>query len=400
MTKIFIHFNGYEGCALHRLFLPYREVEKQTDLFEFTFGYDEKDVTFEDRVNRIVQHDIFIFNRLLPDGLIDAVKASKPSMKIICDMDDDWRLNEEHYLYKIYKQNHTSEKIADCIKKSDYVTCTTEYLAKKLRNLNKNVFVFPNALNAEDQFESHPKHSDRIRFGFIGGSSHMKDIGMLRGVYNLLPTDVQNKVQFVLCGFDVAQYTHFNNDGTTTKTTASWEDNPWVHTEKMLTNNYQTVTDEHRRFLLMYDRFVEYDSKDAYKRVWTKSVFDYAKAYNDIDVLLVPLISNEFDASKSELKLIEASVMHKPVIVSQTMPYTICGVNVFEKGGLIHSEGNCIMIPENKGVKGWAKAITKLTRSAELRELLANNLSKLTAEGGKYNLTEVSKKRIEFLKSI
>ena len=60
--KIFIHFNSLDGCAFHRLILPYKEVEKQTDLFKITWYYSKKDLTIEERAKEIASNDILIFN--------------------------------------------------------------------------------------------------------------------------------------------------------------------------------------------------------------------------------------------------------------------------------------------------------------------------------------------------
>ena len=106
MKKIFVNFNSLDGCALHRLILPYFEASKQTDEFQFTFGYKEGTKTLKDMVEQIAPHDILIFHRILPDGLLTKVREVNPNIKVIIDMDDNWRLNEQHMLYNIYKQNN------------------------------------------------------------------------------------------------------------------------------------------------------------------------------------------------------------------------------------------------------------------------------------------------------
>ena len=85
----------------------------------------------------------------------------------------------------------------------DYVTTTTELFANEIRKINKNVFVLPNAINPEEpQFTEKTKPSDRLRFGWLGGSSHLHDLKLLDGTTNRL-TEFKNDYQMYLCGFDI-----------------------------------------------------------------------------------------------------------------------------------------------------------------------------------------------------
>lgn len=396
MKRIFININGLDGCTLHRLIIPFTEVQKECSDFQFTWGFSKKGLSLQERIDEIGQHDVLIFHRILPDGLLDGIRQQYPHIKVIIDMDDYWRLNDKHPAYSIYKQHNVSDKILYHLKNADYVTCTTEYLSKKIREFNKNVMIFPNAIKPDGQFKPNPTESKVLRLGLIGGSSHKKDVELLDGVVKQLPPDILNKIQFVLCGFDKG-IVQFPNGETAE---IPWEDNMWTGIERMLTDDYKTISPEHKEFLKRFEWQLEFNSDEPYKRVWTKDIMSYATAYNQIDVLLVPLIANDFTACKSELKLIEASVMKKPVIVSDVIPYTNCGINLFEKGGGINPDGNCIMINNNKGSKAWVKAITKLVNNPGLRDLLVKNISKLTESGSKYNLTEITKQRINFLQGI
>lgn len=399
MKKIYIHFNSLDGCSLHRLILPYELIEKQTtEDFQFTFGYD-MNLPTNQLAYIIAQHDLMVFHRILDDGLLQQVRSLNPNIKVVIDMDDSWRLNEQHMLYQMYRLNDMSNKILQHVKNADYVTCTTQYLANQLKPFNPNIYVFENALSPHAQFVSKPTQSDRLRFGLIGGSTHMNDVQLLNGVARSLSPDILNKIQFVLCGFDSSYKVTFDADGTPHYTQSPWQNNAWVKLERMLTNNYTLTTPEHTLFLQQYNR-IEYDSKDCYRRIWLKSIYEYATAYNSFDVLLVPLLDNSFNACKSELKLIEASVMNKAAIVSDVMPYKICGINAIEKGGAINPLGNCIMVNNQKKCAGWVKAITRLTTDTNLRQLITNNLHQLTEHNAQYNLQTVANKRIKFLYDI
>ena len=74
-------------------------------------------------------------------------------------------------------------RFIEIIKHADYISTTTELLAKSIIPLNKKVFIFPNTLSVLDSY-IYPVEikNDKLRFGYIGSSYHLPDIEMLRGV--------------------------------------------------------------------------------------------------------------------------------------------------------------------------------------------------------------------------
>ena len=85
---------------------------------------------------------------------------------------------------------------------SKYVTTTTDIFAGEISKINKNVFVFPNAINPKDpQFNEPTEESDRVRFGWLGGSSHLHDLELIRQGCSKM-SSYKDKIQFVVCGFD------------------------------------------------------------------------------------------------------------------------------------------------------------------------------------------------------
>ena len=98
----------------------------------------------------------------------------------ICDIDDYWMPGKEHPIHDIIRVNKINEKIIANLRVSKYVTTTTELFADEIRKINKNVIVFPNAINPnEPQFKEPTIESDRLRVGWLGGSSHLHDLQLL-----------------------------------------------------------------------------------------------------------------------------------------------------------------------------------------------------------------------------
>ena len=391
--KVLVYIYASDGCNLHRLILPHGKLEKLTDDIEITWGFPKEMKNVADKIDYIGKHDIFVFHRLL-DVPIDEVKSKCPNTVIIADMDDYWELGSLHSCYSIYEAMDFTPKIKECVIKSDYITTTTPILAEKIKPFNSNVKILPNALS---DVVPHPVDSDRIRIGLIGGSSHLNDVELLRGVVNSFSKDELSKMQFVLCGFDKGQIRCKNENGGIESMPMPWEDNAWTKMERILSDNYKMCSSGHFDFLQkhlpMDDEFNE-----SYRRIWARDIWSYISCYDEIDILLVPLLDNEFNKYKSELKMVEASAMGKPVIVSDVNPYKLCAINAIEKGGAINPEGNCIMVNNQKGSKAWVKAIQRIIKDTELKEMITGNISKLVE--GKYNLNTVTEERISFYKDI
>lgn len=395
--KVLVLINGRDGCKLHRLILPYDKIYhsegKEFDL-EFLFYTGQTD---EQLLEQALQCDVFIYHRFIVEKMFNAMKAKGITM--ISDQDDNWVLNSTHPLYSKFR-NELSNRIAEQIKQCDYVTVTTDVIATKVKALNKNVAVFPNALVSEGQFEPHINRSKYIRVGWMGGSSHVADIRMLQGFVNQLPQDVRDSVQFVLCGFDGGKRNIIYPDGHVQTVPMKYEETCWGEFERIFTDNYSVVSEGFKNHLL---KFVPQDDRDYgehYRRVWTKPFTSYAEGYDKMDICLIPLRKDFFNEAKSPLKLIECAVKNVAVIVSDVEPYSKLLKPVITKGGDIDPEGNCIAIGDNKGVKSWVKAITKLVRSEELRNTITTNLHKLVEENADYNLHKVAKDRLKWLNEI
>ena len=123
-------------------------------------------------------------------------------IKVIVDLDDYWLPTKEHPIHDIIVANKIHERILDNLKVADYVITTTELFANEIRKFNKNVVVLPNAIDPEEsQFKKETPKSDKIRIGWLGGSSHLHDLKLLDGMVSKL-SPMQDKLQYYVCGFD------------------------------------------------------------------------------------------------------------------------------------------------------------------------------------------------------
>lgn len=321
----------------------------------------------------------------------------------VMDIDDNWDVGPQHPLYTTHKKLGLDKMIVENLRRFDYVTTTTDIFANKIKKFNQNVVVFPNAIDPTDeQYSSEKNPSDKIRFGFVMGSAHEKDMEQFRGVFASLPQDVRDKMQVILCGYDLRGTMSVvdKNGNTIEQRPIKPEESVWYSYEKTCTNNYSLCSPAYSEFLHKFLKDVQWPmvNNEFYRREWTKDVSEFAKHYRNLDVLFAPLECNNFNEVKSELKFIEAGFTRTAVIATNYGPYTIGSKSLIKFGGEIDPDGNCILIDDRKKHKDWKKAIMKLVNNPELIKQLQDNMYETVKE--KYDIRNVTKNRAEWYKSI
>ena len=318
---------------------------------------------------------------------------------VIGDIDDYWLPTKEHPIQQLILQNKIHEKIINNLKVCDYVTTTTELFANEIKKFNKNVVVFPNAIDPKDpQFNEPTLPSDKIRVGWLGGSSHLYDLKLLDGMVQKL-SSVQDKLQYYVCGFDIrGTVTEINKDtGQKTQRPIRPEETVWVKYEQIFTDNYKIITPTYKDYL---DTFTENDysgvEKENYVRVWTRPVNSYAKNYSKFDISLAPIKNHIFNRMKSQLKVIEAGFYKKALIASNVGPYTIDLKHALNKGEF--TDGNALLVNETNNHSDWAKYIKKLVDNPNMITDLGEKLYETVKDT--YDLNVVTKNRAEFYKSL
>ncbi len=317
----------------------------------------------------------------------------------VCDIDDYWMPGKEHPIHDIIKFNKINEKIISNLRVSKYVTTTTTIFADEIKNINKNVVVFPNAINPnESQFKEPTLESDRLRVGWLGGSSHLHDIQLLDQSFSKL-SSLKDKLQFVLCGFDTrGSVTEINSEtGEHKKRNIEPHETVWAQYEKIFTQDFSIISDDYKKYLLKYHQDV-YPNEllESYVRVWTKPVTSYAKNYSKFDVSLSPIKNTMFNRMKSQLKVIEAGFYKKALIATNLGPYTIDLKHCLKNGEFV--DGNAMLVDENRNHSDWAKFIEKLVKNPNMVKDMGERLYETVKD--KYDLNVVTKNRREFYKSI
>lgn len=402
--KVLVVPSDSHGCGLYRSISPHVKLnDLYSEDFDIEINYNPNWSDFQS----FDKYDIIHFHKGLLKNMEvfwNALKYFKENNIVtIMDIDDNWDVGQFHPLYISNKSMKVPEKLTTNLTLVDYVTTTTQIFANKIKKYNKNVFVYPNAIDPEeDQYQPIKNESGRIRFGFVMGSSHERDMEQFKGVVNMLPKDILNKIQIVLCGYDLRGNINVvdKNGNFVEQRKIKPTESVWYTYERNVTDEYRTVSPEYKDFLLKFIPNAQWPNveNEPYRREWTKDVNEFAKHYRNIDVLLAPLDTNQFNEVKSELKFVEAGFTHTALICSDFGPYSLVGNSLFQKGGIVNDEGNCILIDPAKKHKDWAKYIKKLVENPDLITLLQNNLYEFVKDT--YDINKVTAKRAEWYKSI
>ncbi len=326
------------------------------------------DIDYEPKVNDYnywKQYDIVHFHRTIGhdyDNSVDLIKRlNSIGIVTIMDLDDYWLPTKDHPVHQMVIQVKLHEKIMNNLKVAGHVTTTTSIFANEISKFNKNVYVLPNAINPkEGQFNVKTEPSDKLRFGWLGGSSHLHDLKLLDGTINKL-SSYKDKFSMYLCGFDTrGTVTEINKEtGEQKQRDIKPEETVWARYEEIFTDNYRVVDPKHKEFLMTFkDEEYVSDVLPFYNRIWTKPVTSYAANYKWFDVSLAPIKNHIFNRVKSQLKVIEAGFHKKAIIASNIGPYTIDLKHGLKNGEF--TDGNALLVDEHKNHSDWSKYMKKL----------------------------------------
>lgn len=370
MKILLITSHKLTGLNYHRQIVPFTNIDFDVEAFPAW------DFNFTDEFLKEFQCVSFLRSISLEGKTTEICeRINKLGIKIHFDIDDYWVLPVSHPLHKGYTEQKIGMQVVEAIKNSDFVTCSTEYLAKRIETHNEKVYILPNAINPDEaQWKIEDIKNEKVRFGYIAGVHHNKDVELLYPNLQKLWKDssVYNKFQLCPAGFNINKFP----DG-------RQEINPYYkYVEQLFTDNYKLIRDKNYKDYLKTNNPIdnELTHDKEYRRLWGLDTFNYGKLYNLIDVSLVPLAETAFSANKSELKLIEAGFMKKAVIVSDVKPYD-----------LLATESNSCLIKPTRNHIDWYIAMKKLINEPNLRNDLAEQLYEDVKD--KYHIKNVNVER-------
>lgn len=200
--------------------------------------------------------------------------------KIIVDVDDNfWTIPKTHIAYDLVGPNSGNVRSLErIIKLAKTVVTSTVPLAEYMiyKNIHSSPIVNPNVCNSHNKYNEFSRPSKYLRYGFSGTMTHREDF---KTIFKPLKQFIMehNNVQIAIA-VDPEIYRMFRD-----------------------------VPEERKLFVPAYN-YEEYPLQLSY-----------------FDVMLIPLINDEFNQSKSDIKILDALINGKPFIASDVYPYSPYG---------------------------------------------------------------------------
>jgi glycosyltransferase involved in cell wall biosynthesis len=390
------------GVGKFRIMDPFVFIsDKHSEDIHVDISYNAEDID-----DYLLNYDIVVFHTFIHqtnhDHNIKRIKwLQSKGIKVVMDIDDLWFVDQRHPMYHAIKANKVGEMKSEMLKTVDYVSTTTSIFAKTIKDRLqiKNVVIFPNAVNEDEpQFQNKLIKSDKVRFGWLGGSSHLYDLELMANGISTTYNSFKDKVQFVLCGFDTrGTVTIMDQNGKQEQRPIQPTETVWYKYEGFFTDGFKVLSPEYKTYLGTFTEGTYNDINEPYRRRWTKEINTYATNYNTFDVSLAPLVDSVFNANKSQLKVIEAGFFKKAIIASDVDPFTIDLISAVDEGKF-NDKGNALLVGSKKNHKDWAKHMKRLVESPNMIEDLGNRLYETVKDT--YSLKKVCQDRVEFFKSI
>lgn len=227
--------------------------------------------------------DIVIFQMVINPEAVREAQAM--GAKVVYEMDD--LLTEKVGRKEINDDQKFISGMIDSIKIADLVTVTTEELAKKARKYNKNVVVLPNYIDT--RWWGNPLRVDRIgdiRLGWAGSISHDADLNFLSPI-----------VKRILDEYDNVKFIHCGSGGSSSSS---------EHTELMYGKDLFKEIPAHRR---------------EYFLGTSTDLWGIKSKTLHLDIALAPLVEDEFNKCKSNIKWQEYSMNEWAGVYSDVEAY-------------------------------------------------------------------------------
>lgn len=374
--RICVYLPNEGGCAYYRLISPYRKLaELYPNVVEVRFdknilGMDEEQA--KKGVHKWIDGwewesmnwaDIVVTNNISNYGGKYTARVcgkTKEFNKIFHYDTDDLltQLYEGHRLEGVYKDG-LSELTKFVYYNSDIVTVTQRKFQVRIREYCRGVLaVVKNAIDYNLPCWNSPKVSvpgNRFsRVGWAGGIHHEEDVKEFAGV----PSLVNQRV-----GKEKVRWDFYGKPPPNDNKDDAWQQDVWKNYEKIImmglkggrnyTINYAMPTDQ------------------------------YGYMFANMDMAIAPLQMNEFNDSKSEIKVAEAGRYKIPLICSN--------VGCYDE--TVRNGKTGFLIPADAPPMEWVNTLSRVIKDKDLRLEMGNNLHKVTEEH--FDLNKVVHNRLD-----
>ncbi len=319
MRILFLYAN-LQGSGHYRCIYPGRALERLGHRVHFT---DHLETWSESSLPLDLEHDIYVFQLSQDEGTLRCMRALGEAGKVrVYEIDDYYHAvpyyNPASSSFR-GKSSAKLEMMEECMREADAVTVTTPELAERYSRFNAMTFPLPNCLDPRDASwrVTREKREDRVVVGWAGSPTHLEDFRLVVGSLERLCRKYP-QVRVAIGG--AAEVFHL----------------------------LQGIPEEQKMFLP------------------SVGFRDYPALLANFDIGLVPLVENEFNRCKSDLKGLEYSRLGIPVLASPTPSYR----------RLIEEGVNGFLCA---GARDWLGKLTYLVEDGEARRVMGLAAKELAA---------------------
>ena len=364
------------GCAFYRAWLPFNKLaEHFPDKVELRFnknplgivetgekaGQWQEDWEFEDMKwsDIVFTQNLSNFGGPYTARIIG--KAREFGKFVHYDTDDLLTdVYDGHRLDKVYKEKGLGEITKFIYNNSDLVSVTQKKFAERVNKFcgeHTTLAVIKNAIDYNLpawNLDKEPGNKNLCRIGWVGGIHHEQDLREFVGIPNLV--NQKSGKERVHWGF-------YGRPPVPPKEKRDWQQDVWDNYERML-------------FGFMKGN----RNCDTYHAMPPN---DYGAMYTRMDAAIAPLQMNNFNDSKSEIKVAECGRYGVPLIASNVGCYDETIVN---------GHTGYLIDPSNPKSE-WVRILTKVIKDKKGRDEMGRNLKEITDEY--FDINKVVKFRME-----
>lgn len=363
------------GCAFYRVINPGNKIK---DMFSnvIDFRYNENPLNLNTSSGVMLENDptpdidwadIVWTNNLSNYGAnyVARVCGLCREKKKLFHFDTDDLLTdlfEKHRLYGLYKEKNLDEITKFIYANSDLVTVTQRKFAERVKPYCQSgvLCMIKNAIDYSlpcwNGTKTMSPRKGMLRIGWVGGIHHEEDVKEFAGIPNLVNQKVGR--ENVFWGFYGRPPPDANDPN-------DWQQKVWDNYQKTLLAGFRGQSNWQIYPALPSDQ--------------------YGYMFTNIDVAIAPLQMNEFNDSKSDIKVAECGRYRVPLVASNVGCYSDTIQN--GKTGYLITPGD---------TKGWINALTKLIKDQKQTRQMGDNLHKITEEW--FDLNKVVHERLNFYK--
>ena len=363
------------GCAYYRIIMPMQKMlEKCGDDVEIRFNFnplnmneETKEYPENDALEDIEWADIVMTQNIPNWGagyIFKLVQVVKEKGKLFHYDTDDLLtdLYEGHRLYEVYTEQKLNELTAFVYQNADLVTVTQRKFAERVAQYcTGTLAVIRNAIDYDLpcwNMPWTPRGKGPMRVGWVGGIHHEQDLKQVPSV--VLGVNAK-------AGAENLSWRFFGRPPKVPNQPPDWQQDVWDNYERLLT------------------RGVKHKNVEIYNAMPSHI---YGQMFTAMDVGIAPLEFNNFNDSKSDIKVAECGRYGLPLVA------TNCGC--YED--LIVNGETGYLIDKSNPRQDWVNKISKLAKDPKGCREMGLNLKAITDE--LYDINKQVPKRVELYRDL